>query len=278
MQILKVINNNIVSCLDKDGQEVIVMGKGLGFHAKGSPNIPDNQVEKVFRMENQRETDKLKALFSSLPIEYIQVSAEIIEYARTVLNKRLNENIYVTLTDHIKFAVLRHQQGMVFEDVLLNEVRLFYPQEYSVGQYALERISSELGTSLPIAEAANIALHIANAEYDTSISRIVRLTHTTQGVLEMIEAYPGICINKNSCRYDEFLYHLKFMVLQAFSEAAETSNDDQLNQVLRSMFPQEYACAERVAAYLEEQGLYCVSEETIAYLAIHIHYVNKKKE
>lgn len=94
----------------------------------------------------------------------------------------------------------------------------------------------------------------------------------------MIEAYPGICINKNSCRYDEFLYHLKFMVLQAFSEAAETSNDDQLNQILRSMFPQEYACAERVAAYLEEQGLYCVSEETIAYLAIHIHYVNKKKE
>lgn len=88
-------------------------------------------------MESQRETDKLKALFSSLPIEYIEVSAEIIEYARTVLNKRLNENVYVTLTDHIKFAVLRHQQGMVFEDVLLNEVRLFYPQEYSIGQYAL---------------------------------------------------------------------------------------------------------------------------------------------
>ena len=177
MKLLKVINNNIVSCLDTDGQEVIVMGKGLGFHAKDTPNIPDSRIEKIFRMENQRETDKLKALFSSLPSEYIEVSAEIIEYARTILNKRLNENVYVTLTDHIKFAVVRYQEGIVFEDVLLNEVRLFYPQEYSVGQYALERIAIELGVILPVAEAANIALHIANAEYDTSISRIVRLTH-----------------------------------------------------------------------------------------------------
>ena len=278
MKLLKVINNNIVSCLDTDGQEVIVMGKGLGFHAKDTPNIPDSRIEKIFRMENQRETDKLKALFSSLPSEYIEVSAEIIEYARTILNKRLNENVYVTLTDHIKFAVVRYQEGIVFEDVLLNEVRLFYPQEYSVGQYALERIAIELGVILPVAEAANIALHIANAEYDTSISRIVRLTHTTQGVLEMIESYPGIHIDKESCRYDEFLYHLKFMVLRAFSEAAETTADDQLNRVLRTMFPQEYACAEWVASYLQEQGLYCVSEETIAYLAIHIHFVNIKKE
>lgn len=36
MKLLKVINNNIVSCLDTDGQEVIVMGKGLVF----MPKIP----------------------------------------------------------------------------------------------------------------------------------------------------------------------------------------------------------------------------------------------
>ena len=65
MQIVRAINNNIVSCLDENGQEVIVMGKGLGFHAKTCSEISESQIEKMFRMDSQKETDKLKALFSS---------------------------------------------------------------------------------------------------------------------------------------------------------------------------------------------------------------------
>lgn len=278
MQIVRAINNNIVSCLDENGQEVIVMGKGLGFHAKTCSEISESQIEKMFRMDSQKETDKLKALFSSLPIEYIEVSSQIIAYAHTFLNKRLNANVYVTLTDHIHFAVLRFRQGIGFENVLVNEVRIFYPQEFTVGKYALEQIFNRLGVQLPEAEAANIALHIANAEYDTSISKIVRLTHTAQGLLRLIEEYPGIHINRNSSRYDEFLSHLKFMVLRAFSEASENRSEAQLGQILSKMYPIEYKCAQAAGEYLEKQGLYRVSGETIAYLAMHIHYVNTIKE
>jgi len=34
MEIKKIINNNIVSSIDKDGRELIVMGRGIGFGKK----------------------------------------------------------------------------------------------------------------------------------------------------------------------------------------------------------------------------------------------------
>ena len=33
MKVFKSINNNIVTALDDNGMEVIVVGKGIGFHA-----------------------------------------------------------------------------------------------------------------------------------------------------------------------------------------------------------------------------------------------------
>ena len=44
MEIQKVINNNVISAFDESGQEVVVMGTGIGF--KAHPGDPVNE-EKV---------------------------------------------------------------------------------------------------------------------------------------------------------------------------------------------------------------------------------------
>ncbi len=51
----------------------------------------------------------------------ITFQIKIIQYAKQSLNKELNENIYLTLTDHINFAVARYKQGMNFNNALLSE-------------------------------------------------------------------------------------------------------------------------------------------------------------
>lgn len=35
MKIDKVMNNNVVSSIDEDGQEIIVVGTGIGFQGEG---------------------------------------------------------------------------------------------------------------------------------------------------------------------------------------------------------------------------------------------------
>lgn len=48
MKIIKIVNNNIVTSLDEQNREIIVMGRGLGFGRKPGMPIEDEKVEKVF--------------------------------------------------------------------------------------------------------------------------------------------------------------------------------------------------------------------------------------
>ena len=169
MKVRKVINNNIVSSADEDGREIVVMGRGIGFQAREGWEIPEERIEKIFRLDNKDSLNRFKDLLARLPLEHIQISDEIISYGKKVLNKPLNHNIYITLTDHINFAVERHRQNMMFPNPLLREVRSFYREEYLIGEYALALIKKKLGIDFPVDEAASIALHLVNAEYNTAM-------------------------------------------------------------------------------------------------------------
>lgn len=62
MEIVKIINNNIVSALDDENKEIVVMGKGLGFHTKAGQKIPEERIEKIFRLNDESEIGKFKEL------------------------------------------------------------------------------------------------------------------------------------------------------------------------------------------------------------------------
>lgn len=270
MRILKAINNNIVSACDQNGREIIVMGKGLGYRAKEGGDLPDELIEKIFRMDSQNATDKLKALLADLPIEHIQVSDDIIAGARTMLGKQLNENIFITLTDHINFAVLRFRQGMIFRNALLEEVRRFYHEEYLVGEFALDLIERALNIRLPADEAASIALHFVNAEYDTSLSGAVNAARLIQGVLHTVEETLGIRIDEESLYCDRFVTHLKFLAQRIFKAERLDRDDPVFNRMIAQIYPVEHACAETIATYIAQQYSHHVSNEEIAYLTVHL--------
>ena len=148
MRIEKVINNNIISARDDKGVELVVMGRGIGFDKKPGNEITDGKIEKIFRLDKMDDREHFKELLASLPLEYIRLSTDIITYAKDSLELKLNQNVYLTLTDHIGFALNRHREGMDFNNVLYDEIRLFYPVEYSIGRYALELIEERTGYRL----------------------------------------------------------------------------------------------------------------------------------
>ena len=164
MKVLKSINNNVVSCLDENGRELVAMGRGLGFAVRSGDELDISRAEKVFRMQSPDETRRLTDLFATLPPQQIELCSRIVDRATKDLGRKLSPSVYLTLTDHVCFAIDRLRQGTVFQNALLAEVRTFYPQEYAVGKYALELLRRELGVSFPDDEAANIALHLVIAE------------------------------------------------------------------------------------------------------------------
>lgn len=103
----RVINNNIVSTIDDEGAELILMGRGLGFGTKSGNDIDESKVEKIFKLEDQNDAEQLKQLLLRVPLEEAEVVGDIVSYAKEKIAVNLNSSVYVTLTDHINFAIER---------------------------------------------------------------------------------------------------------------------------------------------------------------------------
>ena len=266
MQVERIINNNVVSAYDHKGKEVVIMGKGIGFHAKQGKDIDPTLIEKIFYLESQNAVDKFKELVENLPLEHIQVSNEIITYADKVLDCKLN----ITLTDHINFAIERFRQEMLFDNPLLWDVQRLYRQEYLIGEYAVALIDKRLGIRLPVDEAASIALHIVNAEYNTVMSQTMNITKLLPQVLQIVKDDFGIVLEPNSLHYERFVTHLRDLVQRILSREQLDNIDMEFCEMVKNLYPLEYRCSEKITDYLMASFEDVIVVEELAMLSIHI--------
>ena len=141
MKILKVINNNVVSACDDKGKEIVVMGKGLGFGKKNGDILDESKIEKKFSMPDE-SVSRLEEILKDIPYEYAQVANRIIAMVKEKFDMKLSKIIYITLTDHLNFAITRFKKGIEVENALLWEIKRFYQKEFEAGKEALEIIKT----------------------------------------------------------------------------------------------------------------------------------------
>ena len=270
----KVINNNIISAYEESGAEVIVMGRGIGFKKKQGEMVPADQISKIFRIKSRTLTEQFKELLANMPLERVRISDEIISHAKDHLKLKLNQSIYVTLTDHINFAIERVSQGIEPQNALLWEIKRFYPQEFQLGIYALELIQDRLGILLPEDEAGFIALHFVNAEYGTDIRDAVKFPDQMQAIVDIVEHDLGILLDESSLHYERFMTHIKFLIQRIYRKELLSSEDRELSLLMQRKYPREYQCSVKVAEYIMQATGSRLSEEEIMYLSVHIRRVS----
>ena len=273
MIIEKIINNNVITAIDDEKQEIVIMGKGIGFQMKTGMQIDENKIEKRFILDSKSETGRFGELIASIPTEHFEVCMNIIEYASQVLQSRLSNSIYLSLTDHINFAIERYKTGSIFENPLLQEVRSFYPSEYLIGEYAIAFIEKELEMKLPIDEAASIALHFVNAEYKTAMSDTMHITALIRQILTIVETELGIKLDEFGFHYLRFVTHLKFLAYRVFSGRMSNRKEDEFVKMVRHLYEKEYNISKKIAYFIRESYEHEISEEEMAYLTIHIRRI-----
>ena len=269
----KVIDNNIISAYEKSGAEVIVMGRGIGFKKKQGEVVPADQISKIFRIKSRTLAEQFKELLANMPLERVRISDEIISHAKDHLKLKLNQSIYVTLTDHINFAIERVSQGIEPQNALLWEIKRFYPQEFQLGIYALELIQDRLDILLPEDEAGFIALHFVNAEYGTDIRDAVKFPDQMQAIVDIVERDLGILLDESSLHYERFMTHIKFLIQRIYRKELLSSEDRELSLLMQRKYPREYQCSLKVAEYIMQATGSRLSEEEIMYLSVHIRRV-----
>lgn len=271
MKIQKIINNNVISALDDRGNEIVVMGKGIGFQKKTGQQVPERGVEKIFRLESPDVLEHFKELIADMPLACVQVSDEIITYAKTVLAHQLSQSVYLTLTDHINFALTRFQQNMLFENALYNEIKRFYPDEFRIGSYALELIENRTGVRLPRDEAASIAFHLVNAEFGMKLRDTHIMTEMIRHLVGMVEAvWP---LQTDSIEADRLVTNLKFLIARLMENKTEEKEKDAVFcSFVRLHCKKEYELAEKMKDYIEAVSGCRMTESEVIYLTIQLKY------
>lgn len=274
MKIYKVINNNVLSAYDEQNRELVLMGRGIGFKAKPGDLIDESKIEKTFCIENSAQLRQFQELISHMPLEHMQISADIISYAKNECNMKLNQSIYIALTDHINFAIERYKAGVQLPNALLREIRQFYHQEYLVGEYALRLIGKRLDIHFAEDEAGFIALHFLNAEYEKDIREIYTITDMIQNALAVVHEEYGE-LDETTVHYERFVAHLKAFARRFCRQELLAADEPELVALIAEKYPREYTCGCKVVAYIEEEYGKAVMEEEAAYMAIHIRRIIK---
>lgn len=209
MKLLRKINNNAAVAQDKRGREMVVLGRGVGFHPMP---YELNDLSVIYRTFYDVDP-KYYEMLASLPEAALLASADIAEQAEILLDTELNPNLPFTLADHIAFAQQREQQGIQLAVSLSYDVRQLYPREYELGLQALETVRLRTGNSLPRAEAVSIALHIVNAELEGSDlhSTLTAITVLDE-VTTVVEQQLGVSLDRENYNYARFAMHIQFLV------------------------------------------------------------------
>jgi beta-glucoside operon transcriptional antiterminator len=281
MEIVKIINNNVVSSMDAKGHETIVMGKGIGFGRKPGDVIDEARIEKVFQLPDASK-NKFEQLVSDIPYEHTKLASDIIAYASEYLGKKLSKSIYITLTEHLNYAIERQSKNIVFQNALLWEIKRYYTKEFEVGMHALDMVEAQTGIRFTEDEAGSLALHILNAEVDgLNISEAMLMPGIIKDILSIVRYTMNMDIDEKTIAYERFMTHLKFFIQRAVTRQYYNAQDTWEVEEFKSFiqrYPKEYSVALRIKLYMMKKMEYEVSDEELLYLTMHIHRVCSKRQ
>jgi len=250
MRIYKIINHNIVISQDESDNEIILMGRGIAYQKKKNDMIDEALIEKRFHLEKEVVSDNFIELLREIPEDIINVTYEVIEYIKVNMGRQINNRIYLTLLDHINYAVVRYLQGIQFNNMLLVEIKHLYKQEIKVAQEALEIINQRLMVNLPEDEAAFIALHIVNAQLELDITEVTQVTTLINEILNIVRYQFKVKLDETTLDYDRFVTHLKFFARRLLRSQAKAEDDVALYEIMKERYPNEHKCVEVIEAHV----------------------------
>lgn len=276
-RIRKSVSNNVVFAFDENGNEVVLAGKGIGFQKRHGDLAELEKIERIYRMENSSERNRMAELLKTLPQEDLEIADTIIRYAQSVLGTDLRENIFILLSDHISFAIQRFRNGISFSNAMLWEIQHFYEREFEIGLYGLQLIEERLGIHLPEDEAGFIAIHLVNARLHASLPVVETASKILKASMKIISMEYGMTLDESSLDYGRFVVHLKFCCERLLSGKPLAGEDEAFITMIQTAYPREYDVARRIALFIERQYSLILPESERLYLTVHIRRITADK-
>ncbi|KQL56901.1 MULTISPECIES: glucose PTS transporter transcription antiterminator GlcT [Bacillaceae] len=273
-RVKKVLNNNVLIAII-DEEEVILIGKGIGFNRKKDSTVPSTEAEKVFVLKNEKEQRSYLTLLPNVEKSLLDVTIEAIELISKRLGAPLNEHIHVGLMDHLSFAQSRTAAGLHISNPFLTETKLLYPNEYAIAVEVLHLIEERLHMKMQPEEAGFIALHIHSAVKNKDLGTVNAHSQLVSKLLGIIEEQLDIVLDKESIDYMRLVRHLRFTI-ERVENNEEVEEAKAIDTLLKQEYPLCYNLSWKLIKIMQHSLGKPVFDAEAVYLTMHLQRVQHK--
>lgn len=270
MKAKRVYNNNVVLSQNKNGKELVLVGRGLAYGLNKGDNIDESKVEKRFELK-ETVNNKFKELIQDVPIDDILICEEVISYIKSNNDKEIDDSIYVTLTDHIINMVDRIKKGIDFDSTILLNISYLYKAEHKIALHAVEMLSKRYDLKIDDSEANFITLHIVNAESNSNMMEMYEITSIIDEILSIVNR--NYKIDYEDFAYDRFITHCRFFVQRVVNKEYVEENKKKYVEMflmMKGLYKSQYRCVDEIAHFIENKYNYQVEDDEKMYLLLHL--------
>ena len=267
--IKKIFNNNIVNAVDENGEDVILVGAGVGYLTGRGKAVDESRVEREFHLTGLVRGGSFRVLLD-IPYPVLKAVARVAAHLQETHGLTLTPAAEVALADHIAQAISRLDAGIPIYNSMLWETKMTYPTEFAVALQALEVVHTELGRKLPLDEAGFVTLHLVNAGLSSDPHRAMTLGAALREIIAIVERELDIVVDVSSPTSTRFLTHVKFVIQRITRNQTYSGSFDEFFQTLKAQNAHIYACAVAIGDYLDATFAARVTEEERMYLMLHL--------
>ncbi|WP_414054898.1 glucose PTS transporter transcription antiterminator GlcT [Macrococcus equi] len=271
----KVLNNNVLIA-SRNQNEVVIIGKGIGFAKKSGQVLLEQElsrIEKIFELKTEQEQTRYKDLLALTEDSVIATVIEIVEYIDKQTDGKIDDKIILSLTDHIIFALKRYQDGIFIANPFLSETEALYEQEFLIAEQVVQMLNEKLQVNFPRTEVGFIALHIHSSVNNHSLSDMKVMTDVIKKAVHLIEHDLKVVIDKQSIAYSRFIRHISFAVQRIMADD-RMPDQKNLETVLKMQYPLCYNTAVKIVKMMQTHLNKPVYESELVYLTMHIQAFN----
>ncbi|QLB17410.1 hypothetical protein A6B40_07355 [Mannheimia varigena] len=276
MQIIKVLNNSLLLALDNHGNECVLMGKGIGYHQAIGDQVDISQVEKTFLLKDKKVLLNFIQLANELDEDYFDLVKQIIEFAYQEYQIEVMDHLYLSLSDHIAFAVKRLQAGYFGENFAYFDLIKRHTPEFAIGKFAIQLIAEKFALELPESEASAIGLHFLNAKINAPQAlREKALAELIKNIEIIVQRSINKPLNKESFSYSRFLTHITYfserLLNKQLSREITEAEANSLYLSMQSQMPQELKILNKINNFIKSQQGIEISQQEKIYLLVHLN-------
>lgn len=264
----KKLNNNVLLALDNQGNPVILIGRGIGFHAmENAPFQETSRIEQTFVLYQQENQSRFQEILRDTDPELIAIIEECLKKFQQHCQGPINENIHNTLTDHMAFALERHKRGIDFHNPFNESLKYVYPEDYQFAQEIIDKVNRFYHTNLVEDEIGIVAIHLRAAKQNESLQlsrKRARLIEATVSALyHLIGAQP----DKHSLTYQRLLIHCRLAYDRIFKQEPM---DDAIVKLIRKEYEPEFQAVKKILNRIGRENDVAIPESEASYLVIHL--------